>query len=53
MCAFFANEERTSEVACDLLEEAKESHEKTSCKARLFSEDVYRAGSWVKKRRVI
>ena len=45
--------ERLKGMACDLLEEAKVSHEKTSCKARLFGEDVYRAGSWVKKRRVI
>lgn len=41
------------EMAEELLEEARESHEKTSHKARLFGEDVYEAGSWEHERRVI
>jgi hypothetical protein len=41
------------QMAEELLEEAKESHEKTSQKARLFGEDVYEAGSWEHSRRVI
>jgi hypothetical protein len=41
------------QMAEELLEEAKESQEKTSQKARLFGEDVYEAGSWEHSRRVI
>jgi hypothetical protein len=40
-------------MAEELLEEAKESHQKTSHKARLFGEEVYEAGSWEHSRRVI
>lgn len=45
--------ERLKEMAVELLEEATEEHERTAQKARLFSEDVYRAASWEKKRRVV
>jgi hypothetical protein len=45
--------ERLKEMAGELLEEAREEHERTAQKARLFSEDVYEAGSWEKKRRVV
>ena len=41
------------EMAEVLLEEAKESHQKTSHKARLFGEELYEAGSWQHERRVI
>lgn len=41
------------EMAEDLLEEAQESHENTSHKARLFSEGLYEAGSWESTRRVV
>ncbi len=44
---------RLLEMAEDLLEEAKESYEGTSRKARLFSEDVYAAASWERGRRVV
>jgi Transposase DDE domain group 1 len=44
---------KLQEMAEELLEEAKESHQKTSHKARLFGEDVYEAGSWEHERRVI
>jgi hypothetical protein len=44
---------RLKEMATGLLEEATEEHERTAQKARLFSEDVYEAGSWEKKRRII
>jgi hypothetical protein len=40
-------------MAEDLLEEAQESHENTSHKARLFSEGLYKAGSWERARRVV
>jgi Transposase DDE domain group 1 len=45
--------ERLKEMARELLEEAQESHQKTSRKARLFGEDVYEAGSWQRQRRVV
>ena len=44
---------KLQEMAEELLEEAKESHEKTTHKARLFGEDLYEAGSWEHERRVI
>lgn len=44
---------RLLEMAGELLEEAKENHERTAQKSRLFSEDVYQAASWEKKRRVV
>ena len=44
---------RLREMAEDLLEEAQESHENTSHKARLFSEGLYKAGSWERARRVV
>jgi hypothetical protein len=45
--------ERLKELAGDLLEEAKEEHQRTAQKARLFGEDRYGAASWQKERRVI
>jgi len=45
--------ERLLEMAGDLLEEATEEYERTARKARLFGEDLYKAGSWPKKRRVV
>ena len=45
--------ERLKQMAQELLEEAQESHQKTSRKARLFGEDLYEAASWERKRRVI
>jgi hypothetical protein len=45
--------ERLLEMAEDLLEEATEHYELTTHKARLFGEDVYQAGSWENKRRVV
>ena len=45
--------ERLLEMAGDLLEEATEQYERTARKARLFGEDLYEAGSWPKKRRVV
>jgi hypothetical protein len=44
---------RLREMAGDLLEEAREGYERTGRKARLFSEGVYRAGSWERGRRVL
>lgn len=44
---------RLQEIAEDLLAEAKERHESEGEKARLFSEGLYEAGSWEKKRRII
>jgi Transposase DDE domain group 1 len=44
---------RLEEIAEDLLAEAKEHHETEGEKARLFSEGLYKAGSWEKKRRVV
>ena len=45
--------ERLKELARDLLEEAKEEHQRTAQKARLFGEDLYEAASWEIERRVI
>lgn len=45
--------ERLKEMAQELLEEATAEHEKTGGKARLFGEDLYQAGSWQKRRRVV
>jgi hypothetical protein len=45
--------QRLLEMAGDLLEEATEQYERTARKARLFGEDLYEAGSWPKKRRVV
>ncbi len=44
---------RLQEIAEDLLAEAKERYESEGEKVRLFSEDLYEAGSWEKKRRII
>jgi len=44
--------ERLKGMACDLLEEAKDEHERTAHKATLFGEGTYQAASWEKKRRV-
>jgi hypothetical protein len=40
-------------MAGELLGEAREGYEETGRKTRLFSEDVYQAASWEKKRRVV
>jgi hypothetical protein len=45
--------ERLKERAKDLLEEAREEHQRTDKKATLFGEDLYGAASWQKERRVI
>jgi hypothetical protein len=45
--------ERLKEMAGDLLEEAREEHERTANKAKLFGEGTYQAASWEKKRRVV
>jgi Transposase DDE domain group 1 len=45
--------ERLKEMARDLLEEAREEHERTAHKAKLFGEGTYQAASWEKKRRVV
>ncbi len=45
--------ERLKEMAGELLEEAREEHERTAQKATLFSEDLYGAGSWEHARRVV
>ena len=45
--------ERLKQMATDLLEEAKEEHQRTDKKARLFGEDLYGAASWEHSRRVI
>ena len=45
--------ERLKEMTGDLLEEAREQHQRTAQKARLFGEDLYGAASWEKERRVI
>src|SRR5215210_1209417 len=45
--------ERLKQMGDDLLEEAREEHERTDKKATLFGEDLYAAASWEKKRRVI
>jgi hypothetical protein len=44
---------RLEELAQELLERAKERHEDEGKKARLFSKDLYRAGSWEHARRVV
>jgi hypothetical protein len=44
---------RLLEMAEELLEEAREDHQRTARKARLFSEDVYAAASWERGRRVV
>ena len=44
---------RLLEMAEELLEEARGDHERTARKSRLFSEDVYRAASWERERRVV
>ena len=44
---------RLEELACDLLDEAKERYETEGEKVRIFSEDTYQAGSWERRRRVI
>jgi hypothetical protein len=45
--------ERLTEMAKNLLEEATQEHERTAQKARLFGEDLYGAASWERERRVI
>jgi hypothetical protein len=45
--------ERLKEMTNDLLEEAKEEHQRTDKKVTLFGEDLYGAASWQKERRVI
>jgi hypothetical protein len=42
-----------SQMAQELLGEAKERYEERGHKAKLFSEDVYQAASWERRRRVI
>lgn len=44
---------RLEEIAEDLLPKAKEHHESEGEKARLFSEGLYKAGSWEHERRVV
>ena len=44
---------RLEGMAEDLLAKAKESHQRTAQKARLFSESPYGAASWEKRRRVV
>jgi hypothetical protein len=44
---------RLQEIAEDLLAEAKESYEAQGEKVRLFSEDLYAARSWEKRRKVV
>ncbi len=44
---------RLEEMAQDLLDEATELHEARGTKQRLFSEDLYQAGSWEHGRRVV
>jgi hypothetical protein len=45
--------EPLKQMATDLLEEAKEEHQRMAHKAKLFDEDLYRAASWEKERRVV
>ncbi len=45
--------ERLKGMASELLDEARSRYEDEQTKQRLFSEDLYRAGSWEKARRVI
>jgi hypothetical protein len=40
-------------VTQELLDEAVDLHEAEGTKQRLFSEDLYRAGSWEHERRVV
>ena len=44
---------RLSEMAEELLGEAKGRYEETGHKAKLFSEDVYQAASWERRRRIV
>jgi hypothetical protein len=44
---------RLEDLAEELLEEARERHEDEQKKVKLFSEDLYRAGSWEHARRVV
>ena len=44
---------RLEEIAEGLLEEARERHEDEQEKVKLFSEDLYQAGSWDHARRVL
>jgi hypothetical protein len=44
---------RLEELAGELLEEASKRHEDEREKVRLFSEDLYQAGSWEHARRVV
>ena|SRR5919107_5598583 len=44
---------RLEEMAQNLLDEASSLHEATGIKQRLFSEDLYAAGSWERERRVV
>ncbi len=44
---------RLEEMAQELLDEALRLHEAEGTKQRLFSEDLYRAGSWERARRVV
>ena len=44
---------RLEEIAQSLLEEARERHEDEQKKVKLFSEDLYQAGSWEHARRVV
>ena len=44
---------RLQEIAEDLLEETRERHEEQREKVRVFSEDLYQAGSWEHARRVV
>lgn len=44
---------RLKGIAEELLEEAVELHESEGTKQRLFSEDLYQAGSWERGRRVV
>jgi hypothetical protein len=44
---------RLRKMAEDLLAEATESYEQKGEKVRLFSEGIYEAGSWERKRRVV
>jgi hypothetical protein len=44
---------RLEEMACDLLDEAKERYKTEGQKVKLFREGLYQAGSWEHSRRVI
>jgi hypothetical protein len=45
--------ERLKQMAGDLLQEARQEHERTAQKAKLFAEGTYQAASWEKERRII